>query len=170
MKKTLVCLMFCGVLSHAAEADMAALNGDVKFLFGLAKNNIIKAAQKMPEEHYGFKPAEGVRTYVQLLGHIADASYMFCKAVEGEQHKPAIEKTVTTKAAMVDEVTKAMAYCDSVVEKSSGDALLRKVKFFGRERTVVGVLDFNSVHLFEHYGNLVTYMRMKGIVPPSSER
>ena len=170
MKRTIVCLVLCAFATQAAEADTAALYNDVKGLFGMVKNNIIKAAQKMPEEHYSFKPAPDVRTYGQLLGHIADASYLFCKGAEGEQHKPTIEKTVTAKAAMVDELTKAFAYCDSVYEKLSGDAGLKTMKFFGRERTVAGILDFNTMHNFEHYGNLVTYLRMKGIVPPSSER
>jgi uncharacterized damage-inducible protein DinB len=136
----------------------------------MAKTNVIKAAEKMPEEHYGFQPTPDVRTFGQLIGHVADAGYMFCAPVLGATpERKGIEKGKTTKADLVAALKESFAYCDKAYDEMTDAKAASKVKFFGSERTALNVLDFNVVHDYEHYGNLVTYMRMKGIVPPSSE-
>jgi uncharacterized damage-inducible protein DinB len=139
-------------------------------LFGMTKTNLIKAAEKMPEEHYRFRPTPEVRTFGQLVGHVADAQYLFCGAVKGgEVPRPGVEKSMTSKDDLVAALKQAMAYCDTVYSELTDEQAAQAVKFFGRERTKLGVLNFNMGHNYEHYGNIVTYMRMKGLVPPSSE-
>ena len=158
----------------AAAATVAAqdnpLSTSIKGAYMMGKNNIIKAAEKMPEENYGFKPTPEIRSFGQLIGHVADAQYMFCSAAGGPKGEPKnIEKTVESKAALVQALKDAFAYCDAVYNGMTDAKAAEKVKFFGRDNAALGVLSFNNMHNYEHYGNIVTYMRLKGLVPPSSE-
>ena len=142
-----------------------------KFLYTMVKNNIVQAAEKMPEENYSFKPTPEVRSFGQLIGHIADAQYLFCSAVLGQPNPaPGIEKSKTTKADLVQALKDAFAYSDQAYDGMTDAKAGALVKFFGRDQAKVTVLAFNTAHNSEHYGNIVTYLRMKGLVPPSSER
>jgi uncharacterized damage-inducible protein DinB len=165
---TFALLLIGGAITASAQNPMAE---GQKFLYDMVKNNIIRSAEKMPEEDYSFKPVPEVRSFGQLLGHIADAQYMFCSAVLGKPN-PAlgIEKSKTSKADLVSALKEAFAYCDPAYAGLSDAQLAEKVKFFGREQTKSTVLSFNTAHNNEHYGNIVTYLRIKGLVPPSSER
>jgi uncharacterized damage-inducible protein DinB len=105
-----------------------------------------------------------------LFAHIADAQYEFCGVVvEGKGVPKDIEKTRTTKAEIVPALKEAFAYCDGAYAKLTDANAADLVTFFGMRITKLGAMDFNIAHNMEHYGNLVTYMRMNGIVPPSSE-
>lgn len=148
----------------------APLSSGEKALYGIAKNNVVRAAEKMPEEQYSFKPTPEVRSFGQLVGHVADAQYLFCSAVVGEKNPaPGVEKSKTTKAELVQALKDAVAYCDKAIGGLPESQVAETVKFFGTERSKLSVLSFNTMHTMEHYGNMVTYMRMKGLVPPSSE-
>jgi uncharacterized damage-inducible protein DinB len=132
---------------------------------------LTRSADKVSEADYAFKPTKDVRSFGQILGHVADAQYAFCSAVSGEK-SPAtgsVEKTKTTKADLVAALKDAFAYCDKVYEGMTDASAAQSIKFFGRDTTKLGILAFNNMHDMEHYGNLVTYMRLKNIVPPSSE-
>ena len=73
---------------------------------------IERAAEKMPEEEYGFKPDPAVRSFGQVLGHVADADYLFCSIALGENNpSPGVEKTKTTKAELTSALHDAFAYC-----------------------------------------------------------
>jgi uncharacterized damage-inducible protein DinB len=95
---------------------------------------------------------------------------MICAAAAGEKSPASgIEKSATTKAALQKALAEAFAYCDKVfagMTKEKGEEL---VTFFGNQQPKLAVLAFNTSHDFEHYGNIVTYMRLKGMVPPSSQ-
>lgn len=142
--------------------------------YGIVKGYISKAAAKMPEDQYGFKPTPDVRSFGQLVAHIADANYGFCAAVTGQPPPAggfdgAIEKAKTTKADLEKALADSFAYCDKAHAAMTDAAGAEKVKFFGNEMAKLSVLEFNTHHEFEHYGNIVTYLRLKNIVPPSSE-
>lgn len=146
------------------------LSADLKAFWGNVKNNVVRAAEKMPEENYTFKPVPEVRTFGQIIGHIADAQYMMCSGALGEKRSPAgVEKTKTTKAELVAALQDSVKYCDGAYDKLTDGTAAEMVKMFGRERTRMGALLTNASHSWEHYGNLVTYLRIKGIVPPTSE-
>jgi uncharacterized damage-inducible protein DinB len=124
----------------------------------------------MPEENYSFKATDDVRSFGQLVGHVADAQYAFCSAVLGEKNPaPGVEKGKTSKAELVTALQDAFAYCDKAYDGMTDAHAADTVKFFGRDTTKLAVLSFNSAHTDEHYGNVVTYMRLKKLVPPSSE-
>ncbi len=172
-KATLVAFAFAGLLLPRAAAAQAGdpLIASAKQQSDLIKGNILKSAEKMPEEHYSFKPTPEVRSYGQLLGHIANASFMICSRAAGtpSPSKTDIEKTVTAKADLIKALNEAFTYCDGVYAKMTPQAATETVKFFTGMTPKLGVLTFNTAHNFEHYGNIVTYLRMKNIVPPSSE-
>jgi uncharacterized damage-inducible protein DinB len=142
-----------------------------KGLYSFISNAVIGAAQKMPEENYSFKPTPDVRSFGQLVGHVADASYMFCAQASGEAN-PAknIEKTKTTKADLVASLNDAVAYCNTTFDGMTDAKGTEMVKFFSFNLTKLSLLSLNSAHTDEHYGNMVTYLRIKGLVPPTSER
>ena len=164
--------LFTGALLCAATMSAQnPLTTETKAMHDGIKNNVIRAAEKMPEENYGFQPTPEVRTFARLVGHIADAQYLFCAPVKGEKKgPPGIEKSKTSKADLVAALKEAFDYCESAYASMDDDKVKEAIKFFGRERPKLVVLNFNVAHNNEHYGNMVTYMRIKGIVPPSSER
>jgi uncharacterized damage-inducible protein DinB len=141
-----------------------------KGVYSFVSNAVIGAAEKMPESNYAFKPTPEVRSFGQLVGHVADASYMFCAQAQGEAN-PAknIEKTKTAKADLVAALKDAVAYCNKAFDgmtDANGSAM---VKLFSFQLSKLTVLSLNTAHTDEHYGNMVTYLRLKGIVPPTSE-
>jgi uncharacterized damage-inducible protein DinB len=140
-----------------------------------AKRNLTSSAQQMPEDGYAFRPVETVRTFGQILAHIAGANYLFCAAAKGEKSpytEEHFEKTAKTRAEIRKAVNDSVAYCDpaysSVTDKSAAETIARP---FGSGKTSrASALMGNSTHIQEHYGNLVTYFRIKGMVPPTSQR
>src|SRR5258708_35135441 len=169
--KGLTSLLTVTCAEVAQTPDLKWASGYPKMVQKQVAAGIERAAKKMPEEEYAFKPDPAVRSFGQILGHIADADYLFCSAVLGENSpSPAIEKTKTTKAELTSALHDAFAYCNRAYEKLTDANANELVKAFGQERNKLGVLWFNASHNLEHYGNLVVYMRLKGIVPPSSDR
>ncbi len=165
------CVVSISLLAVAALAQDNPLTAELKTMYGMGKTNIIKAAEKMPESDYAFQPTAEVRTFGQLVGHVANAQYMFCGTVDPSV-RPAERKDweqVVSKAELVQGLKDAVAACDKVYSALTDSAGAAKVKMMGRDLTKLGVLSFNNMHNYEHYGNMVTYMRIKGIVPPSSE-
>ncbi len=151
-----------------APPPLSASTG-IKNLYTTVRGYVVAAAEAMPEEHYAFKPTPDVRSFGELLGHIANANYNFCAAPKktASPNKANIEKTATTKAALVTAVKESFAFCDSAYEVADA-GLTEMIKMGQREVGAAYPLTFNVAHNFEHYGNIVTYMRLKGLVPPSS--
>ena len=168
--KTLFLAVCLSTALLAQAPDLKTSSGHAKAIQNQVKGVIVRSAEKMPEENFSFKPTPEVRSYGQILGHIADAQYLFCSAVIGEKNPaPGIEKSKTSKADLVAALNEAFAYCDKAYNGLTDAKASETVKFFGQDRSKLGVLSFNTSHNYEHYGNLVTYLRIKGVVPPSSE-
>ena len=140
-----------------------------KFTYGFVKEILVRTAEKMPEEKYGFRPAESVRTFGQIIGHVADAQYHFCSAVLGQKPAALNNEKKTSKAELIAALKDAFAYCDKAYDGMTDASGAQTLKFFGRDTPRHGVLSVNQTHTIEHYGNLVTYLRMNDIVPPTSE-
>lgn len=138
---------------------------------GQMKIWLLGSAEKMPGENYNFKPTEAVRSYGQILGHIADLQYTFCSAVMGEKNPDLkIEKTKTTKPELIAALKESYAYCDKAYNDLTDATAAQLVKHNKAELPKLFLLNTNVTHAALHYGNLITYMRVKNIVPPSSER
>jgi uncharacterized damage-inducible protein DinB len=142
-----------------------------KFAYARLKTILVTSAEKMPEENYNFKPTDAVRSYGQIVGHLADAQYNFCSLALGDKNPGLkIEQTKTTKADLVAALKDAVAYCDRAYDSMTDASGAQMVKLFGSDMPKLGVLNINNMHDMEHYGNLVTYMRLRNIVPPTSEQ
>jgi uncharacterized damage-inducible protein DinB len=159
------------ILSAALRAQNAnPLSADVERAYSEIKNNILRSAEKMPEENYDFRPAPRVRTFGQILGHIAQEQYLyFCAPIKGEQKSVDIERTKTAKSDLIAALKDSFSYCDAVYGKMTDAEATQIVNTGGSQSTKLRLLWMNIVHDESHYGNLVTYLRMKGIVPPSTE-
>ena len=168
--KLLGALLIVTCAALAQTPDLKSASGYPKMVQKQVTAWIERAAEKMPEEQYAFKPDPAARSFGQILGHIADTDYLFCSTVLGENNPaPGIEKTKTTKAELMSALHDAFAYCSRAYDALTDANANETVKAFGQERNKLGVLWFNASHNLEHYGNLVVYMRLKGIVPPSSD-
>jgi uncharacterized damage-inducible protein DinB len=155
----------------SAASNSNPLSTSAKMMYGLTKNDLLKSAQEMPEENYAFKPVSTVRSFGELVGHVADAQYLFCSAVAGDgKQGPGAEKNKTSKADLVQALQDALAYCDQVYNSMTDAHAADMVKFFGHDSPKLSILSFNVAHNMEHYGNMVTYLRIKGLVPPSSQK
>ncbi|HET9468970.1 MAG TPA: DinB family protein [Vicinamibacterales bacterium] len=139
-----------------------------------AKRNLTRSAEQMPEADYAFRPVNTVRTFGQILAHVAGANYVFCAAAKGEKsphEEAAFEKTATTRAQIMKALADSMAYCDGAIAALDDKRAAEIVELpFGMGKGARALpLMLNTGHLQEHYGNLVTYFRIKGMVPPSSQ-
>ena len=167
LRTLVICLLAPATVALAQDNPLSAYN---KHVYGGVKNVLLRSAEKVPEENYNFRPTDAVRSYGQILGHVADAQYLFCSIALGEKNPaPKIEQTRTSKADLIAALKDAFAYCDKAYDGMTDASATQMVKLFGDDIPKLGVLSVNSMHTVEHYGNLVTYMRLKNIVPPTSE-
>ncbi len=162
----------------AAQAQQASgdpLTGALKRQFDNVSRNVREAAEKMPEDKFTYQATKDVRTFGAFVGHVANAHYNFCSRAKGEQNpnKEDFEK-VTGKAALVKAITAANDYCAAVFTGANDKWMLETLATGqppNQQQTPrAAVLANNTSHSNEHYGNLVTYMRLNGLVPPSTER
>jgi uncharacterized damage-inducible protein DinB len=158
----------------ASQAPAAASGNPItqseKGLYNFISGTVVSAAQKMPEENYSFKPTPEVRSFGQIVGHVADAQYMFCAAAIGETAPSKdIEKTKTSKADLIAALKEGQAYCNKAYASMTDAKGAEMIKMMGFPMARMAVFSLNNAHTDEHYGNLVTYMRLKGLVPPTSE-
>lgn len=170
MKRILGISVFLFAAPLAAQSSASGAVAVASSIWSSTIDNIIKSAEQMPEESYSFKPTPEVRSFGQLIGHVAGAQYSYCSAALGE--KPAsesdIEKTSTSKADLVAAIKASTVYCKRAYRQSDASARAR-TKVFGEDRSRLYALVGNASHDAEHYGNIVTYLRMNKMVPPSSQ-
>jgi uncharacterized damage-inducible protein DinB len=162
--RTLVVSMALLALTAVSAAAQNPVSDAMRSSWNGVKRNIKESAELMPAENYDFKPTPEVRSFGAILAHVAGASYMFCASAKNEKapfEEDSFEGKLTTKAQLVKVTNDAIAYCDGAFAALTDaapdgkhvDSLLRQIG-----------------HDNEHYGNLVTYFRLKGLVPPSSRR
>ncbi len=162
----------------AAQGQTASgdpLTGALKRQFEGVARNVREAAEKMPEDKYSYQATKEVRTFGGFVGHVANAQFMLCSRAKGEANpnKEDFEK-VTGKAGLVKAITASNDYCAAVFTGANDKWMLETIGQ-GQGPTAVqvpraAVLASNTSHSNEHYGNIVTYMRLNGLVPPSTER
>ena len=174
MKRAIPFLVFLCVTPASAQQ---AMSGAPDLAVGSARAQwqqltayITSAAEQIPEVDYSFRPVSTVRTFGELIGHLAGSQYLICAAALGEKggSEDAIEKSTTTKKGLVDALRASTEYCSRAYAQSDA-ASAGATTMFGRPTTRLNALILNATHNGEHYGNIVTYMRIKGMVPPSSQ-
>jgi uncharacterized damage-inducible protein DinB len=150
-----------------ADAGVAA----ARSVWQMMSRNVLLSAEQMPEAEYGYRPVGTVRTFGQQIAHVAGAQNAMCAAALGEPAKSEddIEKTVTKKADLIAALRASTEYCARAYAQTDA-AAAAPTKFFGQDSNRMFVLVINAAHDAEHYGNLITYLRIKGMVPPSSQQ
>jgi uncharacterized damage-inducible protein DinB len=171
----LACLVALPALAQPPAAPAGPTDPLSRVLFGMyniIKLNVTQSADKMPEADFGYQPTKEVRTFGQMLAHVANSNYSYCATAKGEPNpnKDDFEKTKTTKADIAKALADSFAFCDGVYSTLT-DAKAMELITAGqnqvpRARALISVISHDN----EHYGNLVTYLRLKGLVPPSTER
>jgi uncharacterized damage-inducible protein DinB len=168
-----IALFAAGITPAAlsAQADARLGVSAVEASWSMVTGHFTRAAEQLPESLYAFKPTPEVRSFGELIGHVAGAQNMFCASALGEaaRAEDEIEKTVTSKAALVAALAKSTEYCTRAYALPD-TALAARTKLFGQEMSRLQALSLNAVHNGEHYGNIVTYLRINGMVPPSSQQ
>ena len=153
--------------AQAADASIAALRSNWHSVI----ENITAAATELTESEYAYRPVATVRTFGELIGHIAGAQNLMCAAALGDPQpaEDAVERAAKTKAALVAALKASTEYCAKAYAIGAATGAMT-AELFGQPSTRVGALALNAVHDGEHYGNIITYLRMMGKVPPSSRR
>jgi uncharacterized damage-inducible protein DinB len=169
-KITIVFSLLLAFVPAAYGQTTGSLTADARSAWTSISSNLVKAAEKMPEADYAFRPTATVRSFGELIGHVTGAHYGICSSLGGEKMaKQDAGNKPTTKADLVAALKQSVASCTAVVDALADPQAAETVKFYGRDMARLSVLHMNIAHDNLHYGNLVTYLRIKGLVPPSSE-
>jgi len=152
----------------AAATSAPSTADSIKQTYNNVKNNLLKAADKMPDDAYAFKPTPEVRNFGGWVAHLADAQTAGCSRVNGNPQAPSASSK-TTKADLVAALKASFDICDTayngLTDANSNDT----VQTFRGPSTRLAALAGNLSHDTEGYGAMAVYLRLKGIVPPSSE-
>ena len=128
------------------------------------QDKIMKSAEAMPESKYSYRPTKDVRSFAEILNHVGDISYILCSNVKGET-PPAMAAAKSSKAEITAYVKGAFDYCDGVYSGFTDAHLNAPADFFGVKTNKMFILTQVGNHDALHYGNLVTYLRINGVVP-----
>jgi len=169
MRRVALSLFLGAVFAVAAMQAQNRMSEEARTAYQPIKSNILKAAEKMPESEYSFKPAPEVRTFGQLVAHVAEAQTAICGIAKGVPPKLGALSSTTAKADLVAALKSSNEYCDGVYAAMTDQDGAEIVKTPFGQKPKLGVLNFNAQHDAESYGTMVVYLRIKGIVPPSSE-
>jgi uncharacterized damage-inducible protein DinB len=156
----------------ALSPSMASVT---KAMHATIRRDLAEAAAAMPAQEYAFKPTPQIRSFGELIGHVAATNFFFCAQAKGERSPATANyETVKDKTTLVKGLNDALAYCDGVYNATTDANFNELVQLGGPQPSGESgrgaVLIFNTTHNNEHYGNIVVYMRLKGHVPPSTAR
>ena len=146
-----------------------AVVGSLAPLFEEVNGYVLASVEQASDELLAYRPTDEVRTFGQILGHVAMAQYWFCNGAMGGGPEPENYEELTTGADLTAALQAAFDHCAEAYAVNDTRALER-VSLWGQNNTRLWVLSYNVAHTWEHYGNLVTYMRANGMVPPSSQQ
>lgn len=173
MSRTARAALFLTLASAAIPAGAAAQTPTpgldaVRPLYAMVKGYLLATPDAMPAEKWDYRPTPEVRTFGEILGHVANSNYEFCAAAKGEKNPQATDLEKAGRDEVVAGLKASFAYCDGVYAGLTPKQAAEPAELFGMKGNRLWLLDFNMGHDYEHYGNLVTYLRLNGIVPPSS--
>ena len=182
LRRAMILLFFACIAAPAAaqtsdggywEALSPSMAAVAKTMHATIRRDLAEAAESMPAEDFAFKATPQVRSFAELIGHVANANFFFCAQARGEKSPATANyEKVADKAALVKGLNDALAYCDGIYAATTDANFMDIVKVAGQggETRRGAMLMFNTTHNNEHYGNVVVYLRLKGHVPPSTAR
>jgi hypothetical protein len=159
-----------GMKMAAQPAGPAGPAAEVQRSYNGLKGNVIKAAENTPAENYGVVPVPEVRTFARVVNHITEAQTRSCGAVNGSTDLPKVPSDTADKATIVAALKASFAECDKAYGSTTDANALEMISVGPQKRSRLGVLWGNVSHDNEQYATLALYMRVKGLVPPSSEK
>ena len=151
---------------------IVTLSGEMVQGYQFVQRNLVEAAEKMPEAHYGFKPTPEIRPFGQLVAHAALQQFRMCSMLKGEPspRKDEKEDAARTRTEAIALLKASTAYCDPLVTAMT-DAVMPELVTAGEMKVAKGLLPASLIsHGQEMYGTMAVYLRLKGIVPPTTER
>jgi len=162
--------IFTGAFLFAAttQAENAHF-AEGKQAFTSIKTSLVQMAESMPEENYSFKPTPDIRSFGEMVAHVANAQAGLCSMAAAEK-KSVNAKGTMSKAELVSTLKDSAAFCDAAWDGLTDATAAETVKMGKTERSKLGVMTFNSMHDNEEYGYMAVYLRLKGIVPPTSTK
>ncbi len=165
----------------AAELDARREKHALQVFLKLGQTLIVSAADAMPADKYGFAPTDGefkgVRTFGQQVKHLAAANHMLAAAALGEEPPTGAgdemgPETVRTKAEILDYLNGSFEHLARAIDAiGSKNATVKSSPISplkGTEATRLALTVEAMIHAFDHYGQMVEYLRMNGVVPPAS--
>jgi len=154
-----------------ASTPSTAIRDSLKANDASVRDNLLKSLEQVPEPLLAYQPTKEVRTFAQIIGHLANENYVFCGAASGGKGPGDDFEKLARKADLQKALTDAFAFCDRAFDgvNDQTGAEAAEIPAFGMKGTRLGMLALNTTHNDEHYGNLVTYMRLNKMVPPSSQ-
>jgi uncharacterized damage-inducible protein DinB len=146
--------------------------GELQTSYARLKDYIIKAAEKMPPESYSYKPTPDIRTFARVVNHVTEAQSHTCGAANHTDPSAAAKVPAETadKAAILDALKASFAECDKAYAGLTDANLTEMLQAGPFKRSRLGMLWGNVAHDNEQYATLSLYLRLKGLVPPSSEK
>ena len=165
-------LMGAVVSAQTPTGQTLDLPGSLGRSYNQVRSFITAQAESMPEAEYGFRPTADVRSFGQLMGHIADYNYIFCAPGRGTANpfEGKSFESLKTKAELLKALEASFAFCDATFATVTPETMLERVKQGGNDLTRAGSLMPVIVHDYEEYGYASVYLRLKGVVPPSTQR
>ncbi|MES2177048.1 MAG: DinB family protein [Gemmatimonadota bacterium] len=142
---------------------------DIRSHWRTMSGYVLQSAVDVPEAKYAFKPTPEVRSFGELIAHVAGAQSMFCAMALGEKAPPEDAVSAKSKADLIAAMKQSNQNCERAYAQSDA-SVSANVDVFGEQHTRLYALMMNATHDAEHYGNIITYMRINGMVPPSSKR
>jgi hypothetical protein len=171
-RSTFLAFLSCGSLLAQAANPLVS---EARFPWTIVRDNLLKMATKMPAENYSFKPTPEIESFGQRVAHIAGANLFICEGVMGQQTAARPRPAPTSKPELIGLLNQASAACDSAFASLTDAAALEKISSrlggpFPPEPTRTKLATLNNMvrHSNEMYGYMCVYLRLKGIVPPSS--
>jgi uncharacterized damage-inducible protein DinB len=154
--------------NNQAQGQAPSTAEAIRQFYNTVKNNITRAAEKMPDDGYSFKPTPDQRSFGGWIAHVADAQTAGCSRALGTPKAPSAGSK-TTKADLVAALKDSFDTCDAAYAALNDANASESVQTFRGPATRLASLAGNVVHDNECYGAMAVYLRLKGIVPPSSE-
>ena len=153
----------------ASTASAQSPTAEARALWTGIIGNLNQAAEELSDSMYTYRPTPDVRSFGELFAHIAGSQKMYCAMALGDKvpGEGDVEGVAKSKAAIVAALNESNAYCERAYSLAD-EKLKPPVDIFGQQHPRFYALIANAAHDGEHYGNIVTYMRLNKMVPPSS--
>ena len=157
-----------------AQAPTPVASGpasEVLAAYNRLKPNILKAADKMPEVDYQYKPTPDIRSFARVVNHVTEAQFHVCTALNGTAFDPkSVPSDTADKATVIAGLTASFAECDKAYAALTDAKMAEMLTVGPMKRSRLGLEWGNVSHDNEQYAELSTYLRLKGIAPPTSEK